>query len=260
MRSGVIGQAIKKNIIEFESVNPRFFTKDKHKTVDDVPYGGGDGMLMLAEVLEKSLQSILEPAQKSNQKVKTVYLSPQGRLFRQELITDFLNYDQINFVCGRYAGVDNRFVIKNNISEYSLGDYVLSGGELPALSMMDAIARKIPGVLGNQESSELDSFYEGLLEAPSFTRPGEWQGLDVPSVLISGHHARIKEWKEFMSVLVTLKKRPELLLYTQSKSAILLPSGRRISLIDVEAFYSSLSDKEKIVCGIQDMVIRGDEN
>jgi tRNA (guanine37-N1)-methyltransferase len=257
---GVVGQAIKKNIISYSLVNPRDFATDNHRSVDDISYGGIDGMVMIAEIMQKSLDSINKDNQSANKKMKTFYLSPQGKTFKHEQINPLLELDEVTFICGRYAGIDNRFLIHNHIEEISLGDFVLSGGELAALVIMDAISRQIPGVLGNAESSVNDSFSNNLLEAPCFTRPNKWQDLEVPEVLMSGHHLKIEEWKEKMSLLVTFKKRPDLLSDFLLKKETVLVQGKKFSLADLEKFYNQLSEKEKIVCGIQNMIFHPHDN
>lgn len=247
LSSGVFGQAVKKNKISFQVINPRQFTQDVHKTVDDVSYGGIDGMVMLAEVLDKSLGSIDKPE-------KVFYLSPQGKTFKHEQIQELLKQEHIVFICGRYAGVDQRFLAKHQIQEISIGDFVLSGGELAAIVIADSIARQVPGVLGNADSAVQDSFYHEILEAPCFTRPAQWQGFDVPEVLTSGNHKKIQEWRERVSILVTLKKRPDLLQKYFAKEFIEVPSYQKISWKQLEAFYQQISEKEKIVCGIENVV------
>lgn len=247
LTSGVFGQAVKKNKISFQVINPRQFTQDVHKTVDDISYGGIDGMVMLAEVLDKSLASV--------EKVdKVLYLSPQGKTFKHQHIKDLLKHEHLVFICGRYAGVDQRFLTKHQIEEISIGDFVLSGGELAAMAIADSVARQVPGVLGNAESAVQDSFYHEILEAPCFTRPAQWQGFDVPEVLTSGNHKKIQEWKERVSILVTLKKRPDLLQKYFSQNQIEVPSYQKISWKDLEAFYQQIPQKEKIVCGIENVV------
>lgn len=248
LASGVFGQAVKKNKISFDVINPRDFTHDVHRTVDDVSYGGIDGMVMLAEVLDKSLVAVEKPE-------KIFYLSPQGKTFKHDQIQELIaSSKHIVFICGRYAGVDQRFLVKHQIEEISIGDFVLSGGELAAMVIADSVARQVPGVLGNSESAIQDSFYHEILEAPCFTRPSQWQGMDVPEVLTSGNHKKIQEWKEKVSILVTLKKRPDLLEKYINKEFIEVPSYAKISWKQLVSFYEQLSEKEKIVCGIQNVV------
>jgi tRNA (guanine37-N1)-methyltransferase len=201
---GVIGSAFKKGIAELNLINPRQFTEDVHQSVDDRPFGGGDGMLMLAEPLERSLCSIEE-------KDNVYYLSPQGELFDDKMAREWSQEKQITLICGRYGGVDQRFLNKNKIKEISIGDYILSGGELAALVIIDATLRHCSGVLGHVSSADQDSFSDGLLESPYFTRPQNWQGLEVPNILLSGDHKKITDYRKQMSLIITLIKRPELL-------------------------------------------------
>lgn len=204
LKHGVIGSAFKKDVCALNLVNPRDFTQDVHQSVDDRPFGGGDGMLMMAEPLDQALQSCGSTG-------KTFYLSPQGEKFDDKMARSLSQEEELTFVCGRYGGVDQRFLNKNNIKEVSIGDYVLSGGELGALVMVDAIVRHLPGVLGHSASANEDSFAHDLLEAPYFTRPQSWQGREVPALLLSGDHKKIFEFKKQMSLVTTLMKRPDLL-------------------------------------------------
>lgn len=203
---GLVGQAIKEKRLTMEFWNPRVVSSDVHKTVDDRPYGGGDGMVMLPEVLKKTLE--LVPRKNRN---RVVYLSCQGPRLTQAKAKQLSEYEQLILVCGRYGGVDQRFIDKYVDEEISIGDYVLSGGELAAMTLMDAVSRYIPGVLGNPESVLNDTFGENLLEHPLYTRPREFEGQEVPEVLLSGNHERIKEWQKSERVRVTLEKRPDLL-------------------------------------------------
>lgn len=202
---GVLGQAIKKNILSITCVNPRAFTSDVHKTVDDRPFGGGDGMIMLFEPLEKALKSIPDT---ENQKV--IYLSPQGQVLTDKKARELANLDEVTFICGRYGGIDQRFINEFVDEELSIGDYVLSGGEFAALTVIDALSRHIPGVLGHVDSSTSDSFANGLLEAPAYTRPQAIEDQAAPEILLGGHHQKISDWKKFMSWMVTFHKRNDL--------------------------------------------------
>lgn len=206
---GVVGSSFKNKTCQLELINPRQYTKDAHHTVDDRPFGGGDGMLMLAEPLQKSIDGLVS----SGSSLESVYiLSPHGLVFNEAMAQEFARKPEITLICGRYGGVDHRFLLRNSIQEISLGDFVLSGGELAALAIVDAVARKIPGVLGHGESAEQDSFAQGLLESPQFTRPQNWEGLEVPPVLLSGDHKKIKEHRQWMGIAVTLIRRPDLLV------------------------------------------------
>lgn len=213
-KDGVVAQARKKGLLEISTTNPRAFTEDFHKSVDDRPFGGGDGMVMLPEILAKAFKS-LSLGEQRDAKRKVVYLSPQGSVFTHNKAKEWSkNTQEIIFLCGRYAGVDQRVINEFIDEEVSIGDYVLSGGELAACVMIDAVARQLPGVLGHEQSASLDSFSDGLLEAPLFTRPKEAFGQIVPEVLLSGNHKLINDWRRDLSILVTLKKRPELVEQT----------------------------------------------
>ncbi len=201
---GVLGQAQKSEKLKIKTYTPRAMTTDVHKTIDDRPYGGGDGMLMLAEPLAKTLKSIENPG-------RVIYLSPQGPLFNDQKAKTLSEFETFTLICGRYGGVDQRFLNSFVDEEISVGDYVLSGGEIAALAVIDATSRFVPGVLGHSESALMDSFTLGALEAPAFTRPREWQGVSTPEVLLSGNHQQIEEWKLFVGILKTLEKRPEVL-------------------------------------------------
>jgi tRNA (guanine37-N1)-methyltransferase len=203
LASGVVGSAFKAGLAQLELVNPRGFATDVHKSVDDRPYGGGDGMVMLAEPLIQSLAKLKEVE-------RVIYLSPQGQTLTHEKVLELKKYSHLALICGRYGGIDQRFINSYVHEEISVGDFVVSGGELPACLLIDAICRQIPGVLGNLDSALADSFTEGLLEAPLFTRPQDFQGKTVPQVLLSGNHAKIKIWRRAIALLVTLQKRPDL--------------------------------------------------
>lgn len=245
LESGVVGQALKKDLFQVSTVNPRDWSVGIHKSVDDRPYGGGDGMVMLPEILDKALSDTLNADPVAGGKRRIIYLSPQGKTLNETRVNELLEYDHLVLISGRYAGVDQRVLNKWIDEEVSIGDYVLSGGELPALVLIDAIARKIPGVLGHELSSCADSFAKDqLLEEPQFTRPHEWNSQSVPQVLVSGNHQKIREWKKNLAMIVTLKKRPELL-----KS--LAPED----LVDLRDFYNSMSEDDKKSCGIAESTI-----
>ncbi|MGQ8366788.1 tRNA (guanosine(37)-N1)-methyltransferase TrmD [Glaciecola sp. 1036] len=205
---GVVGRAIKQGLIDFHVVNPRDFTHDKHRTVDDRPYGGGPGMLMmvqpLADAIAKAKSLLAENA-------KVVYLSPQGKTLDFQGVQQLSEYQDLVLIAGRYEGIDERVINTLVDEEWSIGDYVLSGGELPAMVLMDAVSRLIPGVLGHQDSAVEDSFTSGLLDCPHYTRPESFNGLSVPKVLLSGDHEKIKQWRLQESVKRTLERRPDLL-------------------------------------------------
>ena len=191
-----------------EAVNIRDYAFNKHQKVDDYPYGGGAGMLMQAEPVYLAYQSIEE---KIGYRPRVVYLTPQGSVFNQTMAKDFAKEKDLVFLCGHYEGIDER-VLEEVVTDFvSIGDYVLTGGELPAMVMMDSISRMVPGVLSNQESGETESFAGNLLEYPQYSRPEEWHGKKVPPVLLSGHHANIEAWRREQSILRTAKNRPDLL-------------------------------------------------
>ncbi|MDX9731712.1 MAG: tRNA (guanosine(37)-N1)-methyltransferase TrmD [Bdellovibrionales bacterium] len=209
---GVIGQALKDGVWQLDLVNPREFTSDVHHTVDDRVFGGSDGMLMLAETLARSVEKVRTRAVP----LRVIHLSPRGRKFDDRLARDLAQTlaagdTELVLIASRYAGVDERFIEEFCDDEVSVGDYVVSGGELPAAIMIDAILRHVPGVLGNQASSENDSFSNGLLESAQYTRPREWRGRDVPTALLSGDPAVIDDWKFAEGLRTTLERRPDLL-------------------------------------------------
>ena len=205
---GVTGRAVKHNLLQVRCYNPRDFTHDKHKTVDDRPYGGGPGMLMMVQPLRDAIHSAKADA---GDGVKVIYLSPQGRKLEQAGVKELSLNSKMILVCGRYEGIDERLIQSEIDEEWSVGDYVLTGGELPAMTLIDAVARFIPGVLGKQESAQEDSFAEGLLDCPHYTRPEVLDGLTVPPVLMSGNHAEIRKWRLKQSLERTWLRRPELL-------------------------------------------------
>lgn len=206
--TSVTGRAMKKGLIELNAVDIREYSKDKHKHVDDYPYGGGAGMVMQPEPIELAYEDIAKNMQK---KPRVIYVTPQGSVFRQSLAEEFAKEDELVFLCGHYEGVDER-ILEEIVTDYvSIGDYVLTGGELPALVMMDAISRLVPGVLNNEDSAEFESFHDNLLEHPHYTRPVEYHGKRVPDVLLSGHHENIDRWRREQSLKRTLERRPDLL-------------------------------------------------
>lgn len=205
---GVTGRAVKQNFLKVQCWNPRDFTHDKHKTVDDRPYGGGPGMLMMVQPLRDAIRAAKAEA---GEGTKVVYLSPQGRRLNQSGVMTLSQNEKLILVCGRYEGIDERLIQTEIDEEWSVGDYVLTGGELPAMTLIDAVARFIPGVLGKQASAEDDSFGEGLLECPHYTRPELLDGLTVPPVLMSGNHEEIRKWRLKKSLERTWNRRPELL-------------------------------------------------
>lgn len=204
----IINRAVEKGIIELNFIDIRDFTENKHRKVDDYPYSGGGGMLMAAQPIYDAYQSI---AKDLDYKPFTVYMSPQGKVFNQKMAVELAEYKHIVILCGHYEGVDQRVLDMIADAEISLGDFVLTGGEIPAMAVIDAVSRMIPGVLANENSYSDESHFSGLLEYPQYTRPEEFMGVKIPEVLISGHHANINKWKRQEALRNTLKKRPDLL-------------------------------------------------
>lgn len=209
LSASIIGRAMSKELLAIEAVNIRDFAENKHNRVDDYTYGGGAGMLMQAGPVYGAYQSVLE---KAKSRPRVIYLSPQGKTFSQSMAEEFAKEEELIFLCGHYEGIDER-VLEEIVTDYvSIGDYVLTGGELPAMVMIDAISRFIPGVLHNDESTEFESFQDNLLEYPQYTRPEEWHGKKVPEILLSGHHANVEKWRREQSIIRTAKLRPDLLM------------------------------------------------
>jgi tRNA (guanine37-N1)-methyltransferase len=212
LESSLLGKAQKKGLVEFETHRIRDFATDKHRTVDDTPYGGGAGMLMRVDVLHAAWKAAQAPRapEVPGERVATILLSPQGALFNQGMAKELAaSYDRLILVCGHYEGVDERFVELCVDREVSIGDYVLTGGELPALVMTDTITRLLPGVVGNEDSITGDSLEDGL-KYPQYTRPREFEGLKVPDILMSGDHGAIEKWRKAQSESRTAAKRPDL--------------------------------------------------
>ena len=209
LNTSILGRAMQNECIELETVNIRDYTLDKHKKVDDYPYGGGAGMLMQAQPIYDAYQSIIEKSKKKN-RIRTIYVTPQGPVFNQDMAKELAKEEELIFLCGHYEGVDER-VLEEIVTDYvSIGDYVLTGGELPAMVMIDAISRMVPGVLSNKESKDTESFENCLLEHPQYSRPEEWHGKKVPEVLLSGHHKNIEKWRLEQSIERTKERRPDL--------------------------------------------------
>lgn len=205
---GVTGRAVKSGLLQIECWNPREFTHDKHRTVDDRPYGGGPGMLMMVQPLRDAIHAAKHAA---GDGAKVIYLSPQGRKLTQAGVTELATNQKLILVAGRYEGIDERVIQTEVDEEWSIGDYVLSGGELPAMTLIDAVSRLVPGVLGDQASAEQDSFTDGLLDHPHYTRPEVLDGLAVPEALTSGNHEVIRRWRLKQSLGRTWQRRPELI-------------------------------------------------
>ncbi|GAA6153131.1 tRNA (guanosine(37)-N1)-methyltransferase TrmD [Pseudoteredinibacter isoporae] len=212
-RYGVSGRACEQGVLDLRCFNPRNHTSDRHQTVDDRPYGGGPGMLMMIQPLSDAINEARQWAEADGMPAKVVYLSPQGKVFDQSAAQSFAAPETGNLVllAGRYEGVDERLIQAQVDAEWSIGDYVLSGGELAAMVMLDAITRLLPGALGHQQSAEQDSFSDGLLDCPHYTRPEVFQGEVVPAVLLSGNHEKIRQWRLKQSLGRTWQRRPDLL-------------------------------------------------
>ena len=204
LKESIIGRAMEKDLIQINLINIRDFSKDKHKKVDDTPYGGGAGMVIRPDVVYDAYQSI------QDKKARVIYLSPQGNVLNQEKVKELSKENHLILLCGHYEGIDQRVLDEIVDEEISIGDYVLTGGELPAMVLIDSVSRYVTGVL-NEDSTKEESFSNKLLEYPQYTRPEEFRGKKVPEVLISGHHKNIKEWREEKSLEVTKNKRPDLL-------------------------------------------------
>lgn len=205
---GVTGQAVKKGLLSLETWNPRDFTHDKHHTVDDRPYGGGPGMLMMVKPLRDAIEAAKQASPKT---AKVIYLSPQGRKLDQQGVEELATNDSLILICGRYEGIDERIIQSYVDEEWSIGDFVMTGGEIPAMTLIDSVSRFVPGVLGDFASAEEDSFANGLLDCPHYTRPDVLDGQEVPKVLKSGNHEDIRRWRLKQSLGRTWLRRPELL-------------------------------------------------
>lgn len=217
LNTSITGRAKDKGIINFETVNIRDFTKEKHGQVDDYPYGGGAGMVMQAQPVYDAYKYIEE---KTGKNTRVIYMTPQGKVFNQQMAKELACEDDIIFLCGHYEGIDERVLEMIVTDNVSIGDYVLTGGELPAMVMIDTISRLVPGVLNNDSSAAEESFSENLLEYPQYTRPVEFMGRKVPEVLLSGHHANIEAWRREQSLIRTKSRRPDLLGYQTADETI----------------------------------------
>ena len=211
LNTSILGRAIEKNLIETNIVDIRDYTLDKHKKVDDYPYGGGAGMLMQAQPVFDAYKAVLDGiAIKTDKKPRVVYVTPRGTTFSQKMARELAMEEDLIILCGHYEGIDER-VLEEIVTDYvSIGDYVLTGGELPAMVMVDCISRLVPGVLNNAASSVDESFSDGLLEYPQYSRPEVWNGKKVPDVLLSGHHANIEKWRHEKALEMTRKHRPDM--------------------------------------------------
>lgn len=225
---GVIGRAVKNGLLNIQCWDPRDYTHDRHSTVDDRPYGGGPGMLMMVQPLRDAIHAAKSEI---GEDAKVIYLSPQGRKLNQQGVCQLTANKKLILVCGRYEGIDERIIETEIDEEWSIGDYVLSGGELPAMVMIDSISRFIPGVLGHHASAEEDSFMTGLLDCPHYTRPEVLEGMEVPSILLSGNHAEIERWRRKQSLGRTWLRRPELL------TSLALTDEQRMLLAEFQQEY-----------------------
>ena len=208
MNTSIIKRAMEKELIALKTVDIRAYTDNKHGRVDDYTYGGGAGMLMQAQPVYDAYQAVREKLQEKPHRV--IYVTPQGKMFTQQDAEQLSKEENLVFLCGHYEGIDERVLEEIVTDYYSIGDYILTGGELPALVMMDAVARLVPGVLNNDESAMTESFTDGLLEYPQYSRPEEWRGKKVPEVLLSGHHAKIEQWRMEQAIKRTKERRPDL--------------------------------------------------
>ena len=228
LHTSITGRAMEKGLISLNTVNIRDFAGNKHGKVDDYPYGGGAGMMMQAEPVYSAHRSIEEQA---GRKIRTIYLTPQGKTFHQEMAKELSHEEELIFLCGHYEGIDER-VLEEVVTDYvSIGDYVLTGGELPAMVMIDTISRLVEGVLNNEDSAEFESFQDSLLEYPQYSRPETWRGKAVPPVLLSGHHANVEKWRREQSVRRTARWRPDLLkraTLTEKEKAMLKGEGNDV--------------------------------
>ena len=208
LHTSIIGRAAEKGLLSIEAIDIREYSTDKHRHVDDYPYGGGAGMVMQPMPICEAYDDLCE---KIGKKPRVIYMTPQGRVFNQRIAEELAQEEDLVFLCGHYEGIDERALELIATDYLSIGDYVLTGGELPAMGMIDCISRLIPGVLNNDTSAEFESFHDNLLEYPQYTRPEEYRGLRVPDILLSGHHKNIETWRREQSIKRTLERRPDLL-------------------------------------------------
>lgn len=208
LHTSIIGRAVNRGVIGLEAVNIRDYADNAYGKIDDYPYGGGAGMVMQAEPVYRAYQAVAASLEK---KPRVLHMTPQGQVFSQKMAQELALEEDLVFLCGHYEGIDERVLEEIVTDHISIGDYVLTGGELPAMVMIDAISRMVPEVLNNQESAQFDSFQDGLLEYPQYSRPQEWHGRKVPEVLLSGHHANVEVWRREQSLIRTRERRPDLL-------------------------------------------------
>ena len=210
VNESITGRAIKKGIISVDAVNIRDYTVEKHGKTDDYPFGGGAGMVMQVQPIDDCFKAVTGKIG-SGKKARVLYMSPQGKRFDQKMAQELAKEENIVFLCGHYEGIDERALEITGAEEVSLGDFVLTGGEYPAMVMIDCISRLVPGVLGKDASAEIESFHDNLLEYPQYSRPEDYKGMKVPEILLSGHHANVEKWRREQSIIRTLEKRPDLL-------------------------------------------------
>ena len=208
LHESIIGRAVDRGVISLEAVNIRDYADNEYGKVDDYPYGGGAGMVMQAEPIYRAYRAVSDRLEKPP---RVLHMTPQGKVFTQQMAQEFAKEEDLIFLCGHYEGIDERVLEEIVTDNVSIGDYVLTGGELPAMVMVDAISRMVPGVLSNRESAMFDSFQDGLLEYPQYSRPRQWRGREVPEILLSGHHANVEKWWREQSLLRTKERRPDLL-------------------------------------------------
>lgn len=241
LNTSIIGRATEKGLVSIHAVNIRDYSKDKHHHVDDYPYGGGAGMVMQPGPIYDAYMDLCQSSE-NGKKPRVIYLTPQGEVFHQKMAEELAKEDELVFLCGHYEGVDER-VLELIATDYvSAGDYVLTGGELPAMMMIDCISRLVPGVLNNEDSAEFESFHDNLLEYPQYTRPEVFMDKKVPDVLLSGHHAKIDQWRREQSLKRTWERRPELL-----KDAILDKKDQKyLRMLEQEASKKQRFDEKQL--------------
>ena len=228
MGESILGRAAGRGLIEVDAVDIRSFTEDRHGSVDDYTYGGGAGMLMQAQPVYDCCSFVQAGIrERSGKNARVLYMSPRGRVFDQKMAREFAAEEDLILLCGHYEGVDARALEEIGAEEVSVGDFVLTGGELPALVIIDAVSRMIPGVLGNSGSADTDSFMNGLLEYPQYSRPAVWRGREVPAVLLSGDHAKVDEWRLEQSIQITRELRPDLFARFEAEHPEILEERRK---------------------------------
>lgn len=233
--SGITRRALEKGLYQLEYWNPRDFTTNNYRTVDDRPYGGGPGMVMLAEPLEKAIEAAkARQSERSDRPGRVIYLSPQGRALTHQRVLELTEETHLVLLCGRYEGVDERLISRCVDEEISIGDFVLSGGEIAAMALVDAIVRQLPGALNDAGSAEQDSFVHGLLDCPHYTRPEVYQGMPVPDVLLSGHHKVIQRWRLKQSLDRTRARRPDLLAQRRERGELTAEETQLLRELDKE--------------------------